>query len=88
MSYSALANMFKRLSLDDIREDEEVLETTAIPGLRWIRNYYLRTSSRSRIVLQSPGQGNFTVVYHGSISPIHRTMVMNFTAFISDRWMC
>jgi hypothetical protein len=66
MSYSALANMFKRLSLDDIREDEEVLETTAIPGLRWIRNYYLRTSSRSRIVLQSPGQGNFTVVYHGS----------------------
>jgi hypothetical protein len=62
---NALRTM-KRLSLKDVEESEEVLERTALLGLYWIRNYYLKTSVHSRIVLANPGQGNFTAVYHGS----------------------
>jgi hypothetical protein len=58
--------MMRKTSLREVDEPEEVLEKTDIPGLHWIRNYYLRTSVHSRIVLPHPGQGNFTAVYHGS----------------------
>jgi len=58
--------MMRKMNLREVQEPEEVLETTEIPGLYWIRTYYLRTSAHSRIVLPNPGQGNFTAVYHGS----------------------
>jgi hypothetical protein len=54
----------RRISLGDLDETEQVLERTPIPGLYWIRTYFLRTSDQSRIILPLPGQGNFTAVYH------------------------
>jgi hypothetical protein len=46
-------------------ESDSIVETTEISGLHWIRNYFINTSEYSRIILPSPGQGNFSVVYHG-----------------------
>ena len=54
----------RRLRLRDVQEPDQVIEQTALPGLYWIRNYYLRTGEHSRIVLPNPGQGAFTAVYH------------------------
>jgi hypothetical protein len=58
--------MMRTMSLRDAEEPEEIVAKTELPGLYWVRNYYLRTSRHSRIVLPSPGQGTFTAVYHGS----------------------
>jgi len=57
-------SQLRRMSLNDVEEREEILEKTEIDGLYWIRNYYLKTSAHSRIVLPNPGQGNFTIVHH------------------------
>ena len=48
------------------REPAEIVEETCIPGLHWERTYRIPTSksSRSSILVQSPGQGNVPVVYH------------------------
>lgn len=50
---------------DASTEPERIVERTAIDGLYWIRNYFIKTSSFSRIVLPDPGQGNFSIIYHG-----------------------
>ena len=58
--------LLRKIKPRELEETEEVLETTAIPGLYWIKTYFLKTSHFSRIVLPGPGQGNFTAVYHGA----------------------
>lgn len=60
----AFASMLSRFSPNDAMEDDEVIESTSIPGLHWIRTYGLASTERSRIVLPLQGQGNFSVVYH------------------------
>ncbi|HTW94751.1 MAG TPA: hypothetical protein VMD30_08165, partial [Tepidisphaeraceae bacterium] len=64
MSLLDVFRTMKFLRVRDMQEADHVLETTALPGLYWIHNYYLRTSASSRIVLPHPGQNNFTAVYH------------------------
>ena len=58
--------ILRNLSLSDVEEAEQIVETTDLPGLYWIRTYFLRISDYSRIVMPSPGQGNFTAVFHGA----------------------
>jgi len=53
-------------SLRDTLEEEQIEERTSIEGLYWIRNYFVETTERSRIVLPNPGQGNFSIVYHAA----------------------
>lgn len=52
--------------LSDMSEQDDIIETTPIVGLHWIRTYGLKSTANSRIVLPVQGQGNFSVVYHAS----------------------
>lgn len=53
-------------SLRDTFEQEQIEEKTSIDGLYWIRNYFVKSTEMSRIVLPNPGQGNFSIVHHAS----------------------
>lgn len=46
------------------KEKIKVIESTDINGVYWIQNHYIKTSTHSRIVIPSPGQGLFSVVSH------------------------
>jgi len=54
-----------RIKLRDVLEEEAVCERTAIDGLYWIKNSYLITSEKSRIILPQADHSTFTIVYHG-----------------------
>lgn len=53
-------------AIETSAEKDRILEKTEIEGLYWISNYYVKISKLSRIILPSPGQGGFSIVYHGS----------------------
>lgn len=57
-----MLNVFERLT--DYQEADEIVEESGIPGLFWKRNDYYKTTALSRIILPSPGQSLFTVVFH------------------------
>jgi hypothetical protein len=57
-----MLNAFKRLT--DYQEVDEIVEQSCIPGLFWKRNDFYKTTALSRIILPSPGQSLFTVVFH------------------------
>jgi|SoiMethySBSTD1v2_1073268.scaffolds.fasta_scaffold501782_3 dTDP-4-dehydrorhamnose 3,5-epimerase len=57
-----MQNVLKRLA--DYQETDDIVEESCIPGLFWKRNDFYKTTAHSRIILPSPGQSLFTVVFH------------------------
>ncbi|WP_275629369.1 dTDP-4-dehydrorhamnose 3,5-epimerase family protein [Pseudomonas sp. 273] len=60
-----MLNRITQAYKDFCSDDDEVIETTPIDGLFWIKNRFFKSAPNSRIIIPNPNQNAYSIIYHG-----------------------